>query len=158
VPAKWPAATVGGLAAVIVGGLLPFVAVASIVRYRRVPEQLLGDLWNYVLGFAALAALFVLVTYSATCWFALRERVVHTSTAVADRRFPLFVGCVALVAGALAAAIGGVVAFGVTCAVIVVGVGCLVVEAFDRASPIGSYLGGVALTVAAGAVAAVALL
>jgi len=158
VHAKWPAATVGGLAAVIVGGLLPFVAVASIVRYRRVPEQLLGDLWNYVLGFAALAALFVLVTYSATCWFALRERVVHTSTAVADRRFPLFVGCVALVAGALAAAIGGVVAFGVTCAVIVVGVGCLVVEAFDRASPIGSYLGGVALTVAAGAVAAVALL
>ena len=50
------------------------------------------------------------------------------------------------------------VAFGVAGAVIVVCVGCLVVEAFDRASPIAGYLGGVALTVAAGAAAAVALL
>jgi hypothetical protein len=160
VAAKWPAATVGGLTAVIVGGLLPLVAVASIVRYRRVPEQLLGDLWNYALGFSALGALFVLATYSATCWFALRQRVVHTSRAVADRQFPLFVGAVALVAGALAVAIGGVVAFGVAGAVIVVCVGCLVVEAFDRASPIGSYLGGVAITLAAGggSVAAFALL
>ena len=43
---------------------------------------------------------------------------------------------------------------------IVVCVGCLVVEAFDRASTLASYLGGVAMTVAAGggSVAAFALL
>ena len=61
--------------------------------------------------------------------------------------------------GGLAVAIGGGVVLGVAGAVIVVCVGCLVVEAFDRASPLGGYLGGVAMTVAAGgSVAAFALL
>ena len=124
------------------------------------PGALVGDMLDYALGFVAPTGLFFLALFSLTCWFSLQNRVVHTSRAVADRQFPLFVGAVALVAGALAVAIGGVVAFGVAGAVIVVCVGCLVVEAFDRASPIGSYLGGVAITLAAGggSVAAFALL
>lgn len=149
---------VGGLVAAFVGLYVPLVALSSIARNRQVPGAMVGDALDYALGIAALSGLSVLAMFSASCWFALRRRVVHTSQAVADRQFPLFVGGAALVAGALAAAIGGVVAFGVAGAVVLVCVGCLVVEAFDRASPIGSYLGGVALTVAAGSVAAVALL
>ena len=151
---------VGGLIAAFVGLYLPLVALASIVRSRQVPGALVGDMLDYALGFVALYGLSFLALFSLTCWFSLQNRVVHTSRAVADRQFPLFVGAVALVAGALAVAIGGVVAFGVAGAVIVVCVGCLVVEAFDRASPIGSYLGGVAITLAAGggSVAAFALL
>ena len=70
------------------------------------------------------------------------------------------VGGVALAAAGIGMAIGGWVGLGVTWAVIVICVGCLVVEVFDRASTLVRYVGGVAMTVAAGAgsVAAFALL
>ena len=52
------------------------------------------------------------------------------------------------------------VGIAIAAVVIVLCVGCLVVEVFDRASTLPGYLGGVAMTVAAGggAVAAFALL
>ena len=155
-----PATIVGGLTAAFVGLLLPLVALASIARSRQVPGAMVGDALDYALGLIALAGLNMLALFSATCWFALRERVVHTSQSVADRQFPLFVGAVALVAAAVAIAVGGWVGIGIAAVVIVLCVGCLVVEVFDRASTLPGYLGGVAMTVAAGggAVAAFALL
>ena len=155
-----PAMIVGGLTAAFVGLFLPLVALASIARSRQVPGAMVGDALDYALGLIALAGLNMLALFSATCWFALRERVVHTSQSVADRQFPLFVGAVALVAAAVAIAVGGWVGIGIAAVVIVLCVGCLVVEVFDRASTLPGYLGGVAMTVAAGggAVAAFALL
>ena len=159
-PTKRPATIVGGLTAAFVGLFLPLVALASIARSRQVPGAMVGDALDYALGLIALAGLNMLALFSATCWFALRERVVHTSQSVADRQFPLFVGAVALVAAAVAIAVGGWVGIGIAAVVIVLCVGCLVVEVFDRASTLPGYLGGVAMTVAAGggAVAAFALL
>ena len=149
-PTKRPATIVGGVTAAFVGLFLPLVALASIARSRQVPGAMVGDALDYALGLIALTGLNMLALFSATCWFALQERAIHTSRAVADRQFPLFVGAVALVAAALAVAVGGWVGIGIAAVVIVLCVGCLVVEAFDRASPLGSYLGGVAMTVAAG--------
>jgi hypothetical protein len=80
---------VGGLTAAFVGLYdVPLVALASSLRHREVPGALVGDLLDYMLGAVALSGLSILALFSATCWFALRQRVVRPRQAVADRQFP----------------------------------------------------------------------
>jgi TIR domain len=118
-------------------------SIEAIIEHQRTPAptELRSEL-----GFAAVGAWLLATGIGLVCCAGLRHRTIQGSRRVADQYFPLLVGVVALVAVATASWIGVVLAAGV----VALCVACLAVELADRASSLPSYLGGVAMTAAAG--------
>jgi hypothetical protein len=154
--ARWAGRPREDLRGIAVGVTLAFIgvftllclgiAVASLgemIEHQRMPtaaEMRPGP------GYAAVAAWLLASVIGLVCSAGLRPRAVRGSRRVADQYFPLLVGVVALAAFAVGPWIGVVAA----ALLVALCVACLFVEVWDRASSLGAYLGGVAMTTTAG--------